>query len=54
LLAEGLQAEERSLINLDVDLRIAVTAERIVRVEQQLREIEDRVAAELQRIAGSA
>jgi len=54
LLAEGLQAEERSLIALDVDLRIAVTAERIVRVEARLKEIEDRVAAELARIAGSA
>jgi hypothetical protein len=54
LLAEGLQAEERNLIELDVDLRVALTPERILRVEQRLKEAEDRVAAELQRIAGSA
>jgi hypothetical protein len=54
LLAEGLQAEERNLIELDVDLRVALTPERILIVEQRLKEAEDRVAAELQRIAGSA
>jgi hypothetical protein len=54
LLAEGLQAEERNLIQLDVDLRVALTPERILRVEQRLKEAEDRVAAELQRIVGSA
>jgi len=53
LLAEGLQAEERLLVELDVDLRVALTAERIARVEQRLTEAENRVAAELARIAGS-
>jgi hypothetical protein len=52
LLAEGLQAEERLLVELDVDLRTALTPERIVRVEARLTEAETRVAAELARIAG--
>jgi len=53
LLAEGLQAEERNLVALDVDLRVALTPERIVRIEARLTEAENRVAAELARIAGT-
>jgi hypothetical protein len=53
LLAEGLQAEERLLVELDVELRVALTAERIARIEVRLTEAETRVAAELARIAGT-
>jgi len=52
LLAEGLQAEERLLVELDVELRVALTAERIARIEVRLAEAEARIAAELARIRG--
>jgi hypothetical protein len=53
LLAEGLQVEERNLVDLDVELRVALTPERIARIETRLTEAENRVAAELARIASS-
>lgn len=53
LLAEGLQVELGILIDLDVELRVALTPQQIVSVERRLQEAETRVATELRQITGS-
>jgi len=53
LVAEGLEREERYLIELDVELRTATTPEQIKRLEGRLNEAEQRIQQELRQLGRS-
>jgi len=53
LLAEGLEREERYLIELDIELRSAETPDQVRRLEQRLDEAEQRVQQELRQLGRS-